>query len=156
MVGDWPGFYASYCAPDSLVADHFAVCAYPVGPTGRSLSYGGSHTFGLTFDGAARPEALTLLRFLTAPAQQLPEARAGSVPVRRSVMATILLEASPASRQRWATLEAVLHDGLLIPPKFAGYPRIEEMFWQTVQSAMTGHTTIDDALEHMTAELHKS
>ena len=54
MVGDWPGYYADYCDPQaSAVHDRFALARYPVGPIGKSLVYGGSHTFALTRQGAA-------------------------------------------------------------------------------------------------------
>src|SRR5262249_6660674 len=87
MVGDWPGFYGAYCDPAiSQVVDRFRVVPYPSGPSGKARAYGGSHTFALTQRGADNPEALELLRFLTAPEQQLAEARRGSVPVRASVM----------------------------------------------------------------------
>lgn len=152
MVGDWPGYYADYCAADSPVAGRFALARYPVGPVGRSLVYGGSHTFALTQRGAANAEAVTLLRFLTAPEQQFDEARRGSVPVRASVMQRIQAEASGGELARWQTLEAAI-EGVVIPPKFARYPQVEEVLWQTVQAAMMGKLSIDAALGQMTDQI---
>ncbi len=152
MVGDWPGYYADYCAADSPVAGRFALARYPAGPTGRSLVYGGSHTFALTKRGAADPDAVALLRFLTAPEQQLGEARRGSVPVRSSVMKWIQAEAPADELARWQTLEAAI-EGVVIPPKFARYPEVEEVLWRTVQAAMTGRLSIDAALEQMTEQI---
>ena len=58
MVGDWPGYYADYCDPQtSAVYDRFALARYPLGPIGQSLVYGGSHTFALTTQGAASADA---------------------------------------------------------------------------------------------------
>lgn len=152
MVGDWPGYYADYCAADSPVAGRFALARYPVGPTGKSLVYGGSHTFALTKRGAADADAIALLRFLTAPEQQLGEARRGSVPVRSSVMKWIQAEAPADELARWQTLEAAI-EGVVIPPKFARYPEVEEVLWRTVQAAMTGRLSIDAALEQMTEQI---
>ena len=154
MVGDWPGYYADYCAADSPVAGRFALARYPVGPVGQSLVYGGSHTFALTQRGAANPEAVALLRFLTAPEQQLGEARQGSVPVRTSVMQAIQAEAPAAELARWQTLAAAI-DGVVIPPKFACYPEVEEVLWRTVQAAMTGDVAIDAALAQMTEQIRE-
>jgi multiple sugar transport system substrate-binding protein len=153
MVGDWPGYYASHCDPQlSAVHDCFGLARYPVGPLGKSLVYGGSHTFALTEAGARSPEALALLRFLTAPEQQSVEAQQGSVPVRRSVMAAVQAQAAPADRDRWQTLEAAI-GGVVIPPKLRRYPEIEEVLWSTVQAAVTGSLSVDAALRRMTQQI---
>jgi multiple sugar transport system substrate-binding protein len=153
MVGDWPGYYADYCDPQaSAVHDRFALARYPAGPTGKSLVYGGSHTFALTRQGAASAEALALLRFLTAPAQQYLEAQQGSVPVRTSVMRRVQAEAAPAAKARWHTLEQAI-GGVVIPPKFGRYPEVEEVLWKTVQAAITGQLSIDAALHRMTQQI---
>ena len=60
------------------------------------------------------------------------------MPVRASVMTQIQAEATPAARARWEALSTVTRSGLLVPPKFAAYPAIEEHLWRTVQAAMTG------------------
>jgi multiple sugar transport system substrate-binding protein len=151
MVGDWPGFYGSYV--ESGIP--FAVCPYPTGPKGTSLAYGGSHTFALTKQGVSKPEAKDLLAFLTGAEQQLSEAQAGSVPVRRSVMAKIQAESSPKDRARWQALEQVISEHTLIPPKFARYPEVEEVLWRTVQKAMTGALGVDEALKEMTGEISR-
>jgi multiple sugar transport system substrate-binding protein len=153
MVGDWPGYYADYCDPStSAVYDRFALARYPRGPSGKSLVYGGSHTFALTGRGADSADALALLRFLTAPDQQWLEAQQGSVPVRTSVMRRAQAEAAPAEQVRWHTLEAAI-EGVVIPPKFARYPEVEEVLWRTVQAAITGELAIDAALARMTVQI---
>ena len=154
MVGDWPGYYADYCAADSPVRDRFALARYPTGPSGKSLVYGGSHTFALTQRGAGSRDALALLGFLTAPEQQLLEARQGSVPVRASVMQAVQRDAAPVEKARWETLAAAIQH-VVIPPKFGRYPLVEEVLWKTVQAAMTGAMTIDDALHKMTAQIRE-
>ncbi|MBE2239434.1 MAG: extracellular solute-binding protein [Caldilineaceae bacterium] len=152
MVGDWPGYYADYCSATSAVRDRFALALYPAGPTGKTLVYGGSHTFGLTRRGADSADAQALLRFLISPEQQLLEAQQGSVPVRSSVMETVQQSASPVEKQRWETLAAAIQH-VVIPPKFARYPLVEEVLWRTVQAAMTDKLTIDDALHVMTVQI---
>ncbi len=152
MVGDWPGYYADYCAVDSPVRDRFALALYPSGPAGVMRVYGGSHTFALTRRGADNDDALELLRFLTAPEQQLLEARQGAVPVRRSVMKQIQQASTPVEKQRWETLAAAI-ECVVIPPKFERYPLVEEVLWKTVQAAMTGALDIDEALHTMTVRI---
>jgi multiple sugar transport system substrate-binding protein len=154
MVGDWPGYYAFYRdAKISTVHNRLELSPYPVGPAGKSLSYGGGHTFALTRTGANKQDALDLLLYLTAPEQQLREARQGCVPVRRSVMKQMQGEADEANRRRLAMLEKVIAGHILIPPKFARYPEVEEVLWRTVQRAFLGEIGIDDALHSMTEQI---
>jgi len=154
LVGDWPGYYADYCTADSPVRERFALACYPAGPSGKSLVYGGSHTFALTRRGVESADALALLGFLTAPGQQLLEARQGSVPVRTSVMRVVQQDAAPVAKARWETLAAAI-EHVVIPPKFGRYPLVEEVLWKTVQATMTGALPIDDALHKMTAQIRE-
>jgi ABC-type glycerol-3-phosphate transport system substrate-binding protein len=126
---------------------------YPVGPAGKSLSYGGGHTFALTKPGVKKAGALRLLLYLTAREQQLSEARQGCVPVRRSVMKQMQGEADEANRARLGMLEKVIAEHILVPPKFARYPEVEEVLWRTVQRAFVGEIEIDDALDSMTGQI---
>ena len=154
MVGDWPGYYSLYRDREiSAVHDRLGLSRYPKGPAEKSLAYGGGHTFALTRRGAGKPEAFELLLHLTAPEQQLFEARKGCVPVRRSIMQQLQSEADPANRARLAMLEEVINDHILIPPKFARYPEVEEVLWKTVQKAMVGEIEIDAALKQMTRQI---
>jgi multiple sugar transport system substrate-binding protein len=154
MVGDWPGYYGAYRDPQSSsVAGRFRLVPYPAGPSGAARAYGGGHTFALTKRGAQKPEALALLRFLTSAEQQLSEAQQGSVPVRQSVMQQVRQAAAGDERERWDVLERVLRDQLIIPPKFAEYPLVEEVLWKTIQAAITGRVEIDAALREMTERI---
>jgi multiple sugar transport system substrate-binding protein len=154
MVGDWPGYYSLYRDSSvSEVYDRLGVSPYPLGPAGKSLAYGGGHTFALTRQGKQKAEALQLLLHLTAPEQQLFEARRGCVPVRRSIMKQIQSEADPENGARLSLLEGVISDHILIPPKFANYPEVEEVLWRTVQRAILGEVGIDEALHSMTAQI---
>jgi multiple sugar transport system substrate-binding protein len=92
---------------------------------------------------------------LTAPEQQLREARQGCVPIRRSVMKQMQGEADEANRARLAMLEKVIAEHILIPPKFARYPEVEEVLWRTVQRAFLGEIEVDDALRHMTQQINQ-
>jgi multiple sugar transport system substrate-binding protein len=156
MVGDWPGYYSLYRDPEiSAVHDRLGLSPNPFGPSGKSLAYGGGHTFALTKQGAKRPEALQLLRYLTAPEQQLGEARQGCVPVRNSVMKQMQSEADEANGERLGMLEEVITDHILIPPKFARYPEVEEVLWRTVQRAFLGNMEVDDALRNITSQIRE-
>ncbi|HWS85883.1 MAG TPA: extracellular solute-binding protein [Pyrinomonadaceae bacterium] len=156
MVGDWPGYYALYRDPKiSAVHDRLGLSPYPRGPAGKSLAYGGGHTFALTKRGAQSPEALRLLLYLTAPAQQLFEARCGCVPVRRSVMRQVQSESDAPARERLAMLEEVIAGHILVPPKFARYPQVEGVLWHAVQRAVVGELSVEDALRHMTCQIKR-
>jgi multiple sugar transport system substrate-binding protein len=156
MVGDWPGYYGLYRDPSmSRVHDRLGLNPYPIGPAGKSLAYGGGHTFALTPRGADKPEALDLLVHLTAVEQQLLEARNGCVPVRRSVMKQMQSEADPPNRARFAMLEEVIAKHMLIPPKFAKYPQVEEVLWRTVQRVMVNQLSVDEGLRLITEQIRE-
>ena len=154
MAGDWPGYYGLYRDPSiSRVHDRIGLSPYPVGPAGKSLAYGGGHTFGLTRRGANTAEALKLLLHLTAFDQQLAEARNGCVPVRRSVMQSFQSETDLANRARLAMLDDVIAEHILIPPKFAKYPDVEEVLWRTVQRVMVNQLGVDEGLRMMREQI---
>ena len=75
------------------------------------------------------------------------------MPVRRSVMREVQAEADGANRARLSMLEEVVAAHILIPPKFARYPEVEEVLWRTVQRAVVGALEIDDALAHMRSQM---
>jgi len=154
MVGDWPGYFSLYRDPSvSTVHDRFNVSPYPVGPAGKSLAYGGGHTFALTKHGISKPEALELLLELTAVDQQMGEARQGCVPVRLSVMKRMQSEADEMNGKRLQMLERVIAEHILIPPRFARYPEVEDVLWRTVQRAIIGEVEIDGALTQMRQQI---
>jgi multiple sugar transport system substrate-binding protein len=156
MVGDWPGYYGLYIDPGiSMVHNRLGLSPYPVGPAGKSLAYGGGHTFALTRIGADKPQALELLLYLTSVEQQLLEARNGCVPVRRSVMKQMQSEGDPTKRARLAMLETVIAKHMLIPPKFAKYPEVEEVLWRTVQRVMINQLAVEDGLRLMTEQIRE-
>jgi multiple sugar transport system substrate-binding protein len=154
FVADWPGSHASYSDPTrNVAADRTAVQAYPVGPAGVAKYYCGSHTFALTPNGAKRGEARELLAFLIAPEQQWLDAEAGSMPVRRSVMARAKAASTPAGLERWKHIEGAVATGLLVPPKLPSYPPVEDAVWRVVRETMLGTLAIDAALETMTRQV---
>jgi len=156
MVCDWPGYYSLYRDERiSAVNGNLGLSLYPAGPAGKSLTYGGGHTFALTKTGAENEQALELLLFLAAFDQQLLEARNGCVPVRRSVMQKMQGEADDANKKRLAMLERVIEQHILIPPKFTRYPEVEEVLWRTVQSAIVGKAAIDEALAYMRRQVEQ-
>jgi multiple sugar transport system substrate-binding protein len=156
MVGDWPGYYGLYRDKElSQVHDRLGLCPYPAGPARKSLAYGGGHMFALTSGGASKPEALELLFHLSASEQQLKEARKGSVPVRRSVMRQMQSEADEAQCARLRMLEEVIANHILVPPKFARYPKVEEVLWRTVQSVMVDQMAVREGLSHMREQVRQ-
>jgi multiple sugar transport system substrate-binding protein len=160
MICDWPGYYGAYRDPAlSRVSDRLGLARMPAGPGGIHKAYAGSHTFALTRRGIQRPEAIQLLRFLTAPERQLQEARQGSVPARPAVVAQMRSEAPAAEGERWRLLDCVIAEDTLVPPGLPYYPAIEEVLWRAVRSAMTGEMEIPAALNAMEkgiAECHQS
>ncbi len=155
MVCDWPGSYHLYKDPETcLVADRVGLALLPAGPSGIRAAYAGCHSFAIPRS-ARNPEgAAALLRYLTSFDAQLGEARQGAIPGRASALARVREEAAGdrAEASRWQLL-AETEKTMIIPPRFAAYPRCEDAIWQAVQQAMVGKWTPEQAIERAAAEV---
>jgi multiple sugar transport system substrate-binding protein len=155
MVCDWPGSYHLYKDPETcLVADRVGLALLPAGPSGIRAAYAGCHSFAIPRS-ARHPEgAAALLRYLTSFDAQLGEARRGAIPCRASALARVREEAAGdrAEASRWQLL-AETEETMIIPPRFAAYPRCEDAIWQAVQQAMVGKWTPEQAIERAAADV---
>jgi multiple sugar transport system substrate-binding protein len=148
MVSDWPGSYHLYKSPATCrVADRVRLAMLPVGSAGIRAAYGGCHSFAIPRT-ARNPEGgIALMRYLTSFDAQLGEARAGAIPCRVSALARIREEASGdvTDASRWEMM-AETEKIMIMPPRFAAYPQCEEAIWRSVQKAMVGEISPEDAV----------
>ncbi len=148
MVCDWPGSYHLYKDPSTCtVADRVGLAPLPAGPAAVRAAYAGCHSFAIARS-ARNPEgAAALLRWFTSFDAQLGEARRGAIPCRASALARIREEAAvdPAEAHRWELLAEAEHT-MIIPPRFAAYPRCEDAIWRAIQEAMEGRATPAEAV----------
>ncbi|MGQ0548580.1 MAG: extracellular solute-binding protein, partial [Armatimonadota bacterium] len=154
MTTDWPGGFYTYIDPSlSRVSDVFDLAVYPTGKTGRRV-YAGSHTFAIPVTVCDRAAALDLLRFLTSEDNQLLEARQGSLPTRPAVLARACSEAPARSlaARRWELLEKTVA-AALFAPAHRRWPSIEEALWKSVQRALVGTLTCEEALAEAAREI---
>ena len=155
MVCDWPGSYHLYINPGTCaVAAHLGLAALPAGPAGIRAGYAGCHSFAIAAGSRRRHEAAALLRHLTSCDAQLGEARRGAIPCRESALRQVRNEAPAGSAEarRWDLLAEAEHT-MIIPPRFAAYPRCEDAIWQSIQRAMTGEWTPEDAVRRAALEI---
>ncbi len=148
MVCDWPGSHHLYRDPSTCVVwDRVGLAPLPAGPTGSNAAYGGCHSFAISATARNVEGAGALLRFLTSPDAQLAEARHGAIPCRASALARIREEAAsnPDDAHRWQLL-ADAQRSMIVPPRFAAYPRCEDLIWRSIQRAMTGDCSPADAV----------
>jgi multiple sugar transport system substrate-binding protein len=148
MVCDWPGSYHLYTRETTCgVWDRIGLAPLPAGPAGVNAAYGGCHSFALSATARNADGALALMRFLTSPDAQLGEARLGAIPCRTSALARVREEsaADPAAARRWQML-ADAQETMIVPPRFAAYPRCEDAIWHAVQRAMVADWTPRDAV----------
>lgn len=145
LIADWPATYAAHAA--SPVGDRFDLAPYPAGPAGRFV-YAGGHTWAIPADAADPAASLRLLRFLAGPESQQREAAGGTLAPRPSLRRAAREAAPPGSRdaRRWTILEETLATGLLIPPRFAAYPEVEDALWPPLQAGIVGSLPLPDAL----------
>lgn len=150
MVTDWPGGYHLYTNPaaPSRVAGKFGLALYPAGPAGLRCVYAGGFTFAIPASVKNRDGALALLRFLASEENQYLEATHGMISVRPAVQARVRAEAAPGSldAHRLDLLDQTVGECMLIPPKFAKYPAVEDALWTSLQAAIIGEQSVRDAL----------
>ncbi len=144
MIADWPATYARHV---SALGDRLGVARYPRGPAGRFV-YSGGFTWAIPRGASDREGALMLLLFLTSPQSQEIEARQGAYVPRRSVQRAIAMERQAGSRDRVRLdlLDETVNNDLLIPPRLARYPAIEEAVWPLLQAGFTGALPVSEAL----------
>jgi multiple sugar transport system substrate-binding protein len=154
MVCDWPGSYHLYRDPACAVSDRVGLALLPSGPAGRRAGYGGCHSFAISATARNAPGAMALLRFLTSPEAQFGEATLGAIPCRSSALLRVKAEAAaaPDEAHRWELL-AQMEPSIIIPPRFAAYPRCEDVLWHAIQGAMTGASTPREALARAAAAI---
>jgi multiple sugar transport system substrate-binding protein len=148
MVCDWPGSYHLYANPKTCaVWDRIGLAALPLGPAGLNPAYGGCHSFAIAGLARNRDGAAALLHWLTSSDAQLSEARRGAIPCRRSTLQRIQDEAATnaSSSHRWKLL-ADAQQTMIVPPRFAAYPACEDALWRSIQRAMIGERTPQEAL----------
>ncbi len=153
MVCDWPGSYHLYKNPSACrVWDRVALAPLPEGPAGIRAGYAGCHSFAIPATAGNRKGAAALLRFLTSFDSQVGEARHGAIPCRGSALTQVRDEAAanPAEAARWTLLAEAEHT-MIIPPRFAAYPRCEDAIWRSVQRAMAGQITPEAAVHEAAA-----
>jgi multiple sugar transport system substrate-binding protein len=140
MVCDWPGSYHLYRDPSTCAAaDRVGLALLPAGPAGPRSAYAGCHSFAVPRSAGNPGGAITLLRELTSVGAQVAEAELGSIPCRRSALTRVQQESRTDSglESRWQLL-ARTEETMIMPPRFAAYPRCEDAIWRAVQRAMTG------------------
>ena len=148
MVTDWPGSYHLYRDPlTCAVFDRVELALLPMGPAGIRAAYAGCHSFAITRASRNPEAAAALIAHLTSFESQLGEARHGAIPCRGSALAEIRSEAAgdPPAATRWALL-AETESMMIIPPRFAAYPRCEDAIWTNVQRAMLGEISAAEAI----------
>jgi multiple sugar transport system substrate-binding protein len=155
LVSDWPGSYHLYTNPATCtVSAHVGLALLPRGPAGARAAYAGCHSFAVPRSARNRQGALALLQFLTSFDAQLGEARRGAIPCRVSALARVRQDASanPADSRRWELL-AETEQFMIVPPRFAAYPKCEDAIWQSIQRAMEGEWSPSEAVTRATADI---
>ncbi len=145
MIADWPATYAVHAA--SPIGDRFDVAHSPSGPAGRHV-YSGGFTWAIPTSAADPAASLALLLSLTSAESQAFEAARGALVPRRSVQWSVRAAAPVDSREarRLALLEETVAASMLVPPRFAAYPAVEDALWPALQRGFTGESSVADAL----------
>jgi multiple sugar transport system substrate-binding protein len=157
MVCDWPGSYHLYRdAAHCTVTDRVGLALLPAGPAGARSAYAGCHSFAVPRTARNRDGGVALLRYLTSFDAQLGEAREGSIPSRASALARVRAEASgnPVEARRWQLL-AETERTMIVPPRFAAYPKCEDAIWQAIQKAIVAEWSPEQAVARAAADVRR-
>jgi multiple sugar transport system substrate-binding protein len=155
LVSDWPGSYHLYTNPATCtVSGNVSLALLPRGPAGARAAYAGCHSFAVPRTSRNRRGALALLQYLTSFDSQLGEARRGAIPCRGSALQRVRHDASddPAAERRWELL-AETEQFMIVPPRFAAYPKCEDAIWRSIQRAMEGEWSPAEAVTRATADI---
>jgi multiple sugar transport system substrate-binding protein len=155
MVCDWPGSYHLYKDPSTCaVWDRVGLAPLPAGPAGIRAAYAGCHSFAVAANARNRAGALALLKWLTSVDAQTGEARRGSIPCRASALRLVRQETSadPGETRRLELL-ADAEQTMIIPPRFAAYPKCEDAIWQSLQKVMQGLCTAREGVRRAAAAI---
>jgi len=155
MVCDWPGSYHLYRDPATCrIAECVGLAPLPAGPSGVSAAYGGCHSFAIPRASRNPRGGADFLRYFTSFDAQLGEARRGAIPCRLSALARMRDEAvpHPADAYRFQLL-AEAEATMIVPPRFAAYPRCEDAIWHAVQQAMIGAWSPEQAVARAADEI---
>jgi multiple sugar transport system substrate-binding protein len=158
MVTDWPSGFGAMRDPRlSRVADKLDLALYPVGPTGQRWVYAGGFTFAIPTSVRNLSGARALLRFLSSDEAQWIEAQHGAVSVRLKVRQRIResVVAGSLEAHRLGILEQTVQQHMLVPPKFAAYPAVEDALWVALSNAMVGKCTVMEGLEAAAREVRR-
>ena len=158
MTTDWPGSFATYKDPGlSKVGDKFAVAIYPIGPSGKRCVYAGGFSYAIPNSCHDREGALALMRFLLSEKMQYEEAKRGAISVRKLAQQKIREEAIPGSleEKRLKMLEETVANFMLIPPKLAKYPAIEDALWINLQKGYKGECSVKEALTQAAEKINQ-
>lgn len=157
LVSDWPGSYHLYKDRATCdVWDRIGLALLPAGPSGERAAYAGCHSFAIPSSARNRGGGAALLGFLTSFEQQLGEARRGAIPCRASALRAIRADAEsdPSEARRWHLL-AETERFMIIPPRFAAYPSCEDAIWRSIQQAMLGRSTPEQAVRRAASEVER-
>ena len=101
--------------------------------------------------------ARALLKFLTSADAQWHEVTHGALPVLKSVQKRLAVEtaAQTLEGRRLALLEETVNSYMLLPPRFALYPAVEEALWTSLQKGFNGEWSVDEALDRAAADMEK-
>lgn len=157
MTTDWPGSFATYKDSSlSKVADKFSVAIYPVGISGKRFVYAGGFSYAIPKSCKNIEGALALMRFLLSDEMQYEEAQRGAIPVKTNAQDRIKKDTVPDSMEahRLEMLEKTVRDHMLVPPKFAKYPAVEDVLWMALQKGFMGKVSIHDALIEAAEEIN--
>lgn len=157
MVCDWPGSYHLYRDPATCAAaDRVGLAPLPAGPAGPRSAYAGCHSFAIPRSAGNRSGGAALLRYLTSVEAQAGEARKGAIPCRKRALAQVREEEQhdPALELRWRLL-ASAEETMIMPPRFATYPRCEDAIWKGVQRALVGEWSPRQAIDRAASEVRR-
>jgi multiple sugar transport system substrate-binding protein len=147
MAATWPGGYGPLrSAP---VYDRLEPHAYLAGPAGMR-SYSGCHGWAIPRTCGDVAAATALIRELSTFEAHALDAMSGTVCARVDAFAAVQ-PLDDIDERRLEITRATVEDGMITYPPLPRFPEIEDAAWTSINAALRGEITPEDAVHRMQA-----
>lgn len=155
FMRNWTYAVALSSADDSAVKGNFDIAPLPAGEGGNSVATLGGWNLALSKYTRNRPEALALIRFLTAAdAQKYRALKAADLPT----IPALYDDADIAAEQPWMKQwKGILETATPRPSAVTGrkYNEVSEAFWHAVHETLAGRGSGAENLEALRTQLER-
>jgi len=155
FMRNWPYAVALSNADDSAVKGNFDIAPLPAGTGGKSTATLGGWNLALSRYTRHRPEAIALIKFLTAAdAQKYRAVKAADLPTMQALYDDADIAAEQPWMKRW---QDIMQSATPRPSAVTGrkYNEVSQAFWNAVHETLAGRGTGAENLTALRTQLER-